>query len=312
MPLSSPNSLPTAQGQPRVDGCLKVTGQARYAAEFTLPGLAYGSLVQSTISAGRVLAIDTAAAEAVPGVLGILTQSNMPRLSPPPARSHRQRPTRRILRAAARRRDSLERPASRRRGGRNPRSRPTRRQPRRHPIRGKQTGARSERSPRRRDHAEALGGPRKTPGHPGQGRQSARTGASHVRSDLPDGGDESQPDGAGQHDGLLGGTRPPAPPRHDPLDQRHPAHPRPRFRPETGRRARSCAVHRGRIRLEGFPVAAHHARRCRRAVGATARAAGVHPARDVHHRRTPRRHRCKTTRSAPPGTDDSARCATRR
>ncbi len=85
MSLSAPTSLPTAQPHPRVDGRLKVTGQARYAAEFKLPGLTYGSLIQSTIPAGRVLEIDTAAAEAVPGVLGVLTQRNMPRLSPPPS-----------------------------------------------------------------------------------------------------------------------------------------------------------------------------------------------------------------------------------
>ncbi len=70
----------------RVDSRLKVTGQARYAAEFPLPGLVHGVLLQSTIARGRVIKIDTAAAEKSPGVVGILTRGNlMPALQPPPA-----------------------------------------------------------------------------------------------------------------------------------------------------------------------------------------------------------------------------------
>ena len=37
---------------PRVDGNAKDTGAAKYSAEFRLPGLAYASLVMSTIPAG--------------------------------------------------------------------------------------------------------------------------------------------------------------------------------------------------------------------------------------------------------------------
>ena len=40
----------------RVDGRLKVTGKARYAAEHHLPGLAHGVLVGSTIARGRITA----------------------------------------------------------------------------------------------------------------------------------------------------------------------------------------------------------------------------------------------------------------
>ena len=76
--------IPTGQSHERVDGLLKVTGQARYAAEFHLPGLAYAALIQSTIPAGRV-EIDTALAERARGVLGVLTPHNMPRLAPPPS-----------------------------------------------------------------------------------------------------------------------------------------------------------------------------------------------------------------------------------
>jgi len=63
-----------------VDGRLKVTGGAKYAAEFALPNVAYAVIVTSTIAKGRVERIDTAAAERAPGVLAVLTPQNAPRL----------------------------------------------------------------------------------------------------------------------------------------------------------------------------------------------------------------------------------------
>jgi xanthine dehydrogenase YagR molybdenum-binding subunit len=64
----------------RQDGRLKVRGQAKYAAEFELPNMAYAVLVQSTISAGTVTAIDTSVARAMPGVLDIITIDNADKL----------------------------------------------------------------------------------------------------------------------------------------------------------------------------------------------------------------------------------------
>ena len=64
----------------RVDGRLKVTGAATYAAEFRVPGLAYATLVQSTIARGRITRLDTSAAEVAPGVLGVITHRNAPRI----------------------------------------------------------------------------------------------------------------------------------------------------------------------------------------------------------------------------------------
>ena len=46
----------------RVDGPLKVTGAARYAAEYDAPDLLHGFVVPAAIASGRVVAIDTAAA----------------------------------------------------------------------------------------------------------------------------------------------------------------------------------------------------------------------------------------------------------
>ena len=69
-------------GEPlsRVDGFAKVTGAAKYAAEFALPGLAHGVIVQSTIAKGRITEVDTAGAERAPGVLAVLTHLSAPKL----------------------------------------------------------------------------------------------------------------------------------------------------------------------------------------------------------------------------------------
>ena len=48
-------------GEPldRVDGRLKVTGGARYAAEYPVPNVAHAAIVTSTIAVGRIAAVDT-------------------------------------------------------------------------------------------------------------------------------------------------------------------------------------------------------------------------------------------------------------
>ncbi|HLI76880.1 MAG TPA: xanthine dehydrogenase family protein molybdopterin-binding subunit [Acidobacteriaceae bacterium] len=65
----------------RIDGPLKVTGQAKYAAEYNLPGLLHGYIVASKIAKGRVTGIDSSAAETIPGFVKIYTHENRPELS---------------------------------------------------------------------------------------------------------------------------------------------------------------------------------------------------------------------------------------
>ncbi|MEU8589278.1 xanthine dehydrogenase family protein molybdopterin-binding subunit [Streptomyces sp. NPDC048664] len=71
-------------GVSRVDGPRKVTGTAPYPMDFSVPGQVYGALVQSTIAAGRILRMDTEAAEGMPGVLSVLTHENAPRVGTGP------------------------------------------------------------------------------------------------------------------------------------------------------------------------------------------------------------------------------------
>jgi xanthine dehydrogenase YagR molybdenum-binding subunit len=62
----------------RVDGRMKVTGGAKYFAEFTMPSMTYCVIVGSDIARGSIASINTKKAENAPGVVGVFTHQNMP------------------------------------------------------------------------------------------------------------------------------------------------------------------------------------------------------------------------------------------
>jgi xanthine dehydrogenase YagR molybdenum-binding subunit len=62
----------------RVDGFAKVTGAAKYAAEFGVPGLVYGSIVSAAVAKGRIVRIDPSAALRLRGVIDVLTHEHRP------------------------------------------------------------------------------------------------------------------------------------------------------------------------------------------------------------------------------------------
>jgi xanthine dehydrogenase YagR molybdenum-binding subunit len=90
MPGGRPDPLIRAQhghiGKPisRLDGPVKVRGEATYAAEFPLDGMLYAALVFSTIAKGRIASLDTDAAEAASGVELVMTYRNAPRMASMP------------------------------------------------------------------------------------------------------------------------------------------------------------------------------------------------------------------------------------
>jgi xanthine dehydrogenase YagR molybdenum-binding subunit len=90
---------PQKQMQHRYDGVAKVTGTAKYAAEFTQPfakkDLLYGYIVQATIPSGTVAAIDRTAAEHSSGVIAVMTPFNAPKL--PAAQGPAQPPAKRSV-----------------------------------------------------------------------------------------------------------------------------------------------------------------------------------------------------------------------
>ena len=74
---------PATVGTPlaRIEGRDKVTGAAKYAAEYEAEDVAYAWIVQATVARGRIMAVDDAEALAQPGVLAVLTHANAPELT---------------------------------------------------------------------------------------------------------------------------------------------------------------------------------------------------------------------------------------
>ena len=62
----------------RPDGLEKVTGRANFGADHALPGMLHGKVVRSPHAHARIVAIDTSAAEALPGVLAVITAADFP------------------------------------------------------------------------------------------------------------------------------------------------------------------------------------------------------------------------------------------
>ena len=67
-------------GHPRVDGYARTTGDARFAVDVQLPRMTLGRVLRSPVPHARIRKIDTSEAEKVPGVLGIMTYANAPKI----------------------------------------------------------------------------------------------------------------------------------------------------------------------------------------------------------------------------------------
>jgi xanthine dehydrogenase YagR molybdenum-binding subunit len=80
METNALNKPSSKDGMRRVDGRLKVTGAAKYAAEFNVKNVCFGVLVGSTITKGTIAAIDSKKAENAPGVLAVITHINSPKV----------------------------------------------------------------------------------------------------------------------------------------------------------------------------------------------------------------------------------------
>lgn len=78
----------------RIDGHVKVTGKATYAAEFPVSNLVYGFPLQSTVASGEIISIETSEAEKAPGVLKVITHQNALKLMPRPPLTPANRMTR--------------------------------------------------------------------------------------------------------------------------------------------------------------------------------------------------------------------------
>jgi CO/xanthine dehydrogenase Mo-binding subunit len=67
---------------PRVDGVDKVTGKAKFVGDILVPGMLYGKILRSPYPHARIRAIDATEAEALPGVVAVLTAADIDDLNP--------------------------------------------------------------------------------------------------------------------------------------------------------------------------------------------------------------------------------------
>src|SRR5881392_2225338 len=73
----SASASPIGRDTPRVDGALKVSGKAQFTSDFHFPEMLYAVPVEATIANGRIVKLDTAAAEKMPGVRAIFHRQNI-------------------------------------------------------------------------------------------------------------------------------------------------------------------------------------------------------------------------------------------
>jgi xanthine dehydrogenase YagR molybdenum-binding subunit len=78
-----PTTRLVGMGVNRVDGRRKVTGTADYSADYHYPNMAWAFAVKSTVASGTITAMDTSAAEKLPGVVAVYTSHKKPRMFPP-------------------------------------------------------------------------------------------------------------------------------------------------------------------------------------------------------------------------------------
>lgn len=74
--MQTPTHLPLHE-EPRADYLQKVTGAATYASDVEVPGMLHGKILRSTVPHARIRSIDISAALAMPGVVAVLTGSDM-------------------------------------------------------------------------------------------------------------------------------------------------------------------------------------------------------------------------------------------
>ncbi len=66
------------QSLPRIDVKGKVTGETLYSGDIVMPGMLQMKILFSARPHARILSLDTAAAEALPGVVSVLTAKDVP------------------------------------------------------------------------------------------------------------------------------------------------------------------------------------------------------------------------------------------
>ena len=65
----------------RPDGVDKVTGRANFGADMRMPGMLWGKIKRSPHAHANIVSIDTSKANALPGVMAVLTAADFPEIA---------------------------------------------------------------------------------------------------------------------------------------------------------------------------------------------------------------------------------------
>src|SRR6478672_11021354 len=77
MSTTQQSPSPIGRDTLRIDGARKVTGVAQYTSDFSFPGMLYAVPVEAMIANGKLLTLDTSAAEKMPGVRAVLHRASI-------------------------------------------------------------------------------------------------------------------------------------------------------------------------------------------------------------------------------------------
>jgi CO/xanthine dehydrogenase Mo-binding subunit len=77
---------------PRVDGLEKVTGEAKFTADLRFPGMLEAKVLRSPLPHAAIESIDARKAEALPGVVAVLTRDDLGDINPFYGNCFRDRP----------------------------------------------------------------------------------------------------------------------------------------------------------------------------------------------------------------------------
>jgi CO/xanthine dehydrogenase Mo-binding subunit len=80
----APTTTQIGRSVPRLESRAKVSGRAEYIHNFQVPGMLHGKILRSTIPHGRILGIDSSAAQGVEGVYAVITGAEVLKVMPDP------------------------------------------------------------------------------------------------------------------------------------------------------------------------------------------------------------------------------------
>jgi len=80
--LERPSLAQVGRSVPRRDAHEKLSGAAQFVGDFVLPRMVHGKVLRSPLAHARVLSVDASEAEALPGVVCVLTGDDLADLDP--------------------------------------------------------------------------------------------------------------------------------------------------------------------------------------------------------------------------------------